>query len=194
MITNDSKSQKYFSVSRAILEIIEKGSFNDLTLSNISRHSKVSRAWIYEYMGKEKQDLIQAASDIFASYFTKLDTFKNVLTIEDFKANLNEGHEQAFLKLKDDPIIIKLYFRFKGTDTPIGTSIQKYEDSWLEFMANNLKTILKFDQKKAINASRIILFMRLGNYHHVASSKNFEIEHPLAVEVLVQAYQCVLNS
>lgn len=101
----DAKSQKYFAVSRAILEIIEK-----------------------------------------------------------------EGQEIAFQKIKAEPVIIKLYYRFRGTSNPIGLVIKKYEKHWLDFMSGNLMRILNFDNQKTLNLSRTILTLRLGFYYRIATS------------------------
>jgi hypothetical protein len=170
MAQQDTKSQKYFAVSRSILEIIEKDGPASLTHSRLSRQSKVSRAWIYEYMGKEKSDLIEIAAETFSSYFSKASIMAEISNPEDLKNHLINSQDQAFQKIKDEPIIIKLYFRFKGTSTPIGISINKYEKYWLDIMSTNFMRSFNLDQSKALTISRIILTLRLGLYHLVATS------------------------
>lgn len=180
MKPSDNKSEKYFAVSRAILEIIEEEGVEHLSHSKISRTSKVSRAWIYEYMGKEKTDLADIAAEIFASYFAKPDPTITVNTVLDLKKFLKDGQDLAFLKIKEEPVLIRLYFRFKGTPTPIGNSIKKYEKQWLDFMTAILMRVLKQDNEKASVIARVILTQRLGLYHRVATSQTPDKELALA--------------
>lgn len=187
------KSNKYFAVSRAILEIIEKGGSEKLSHSRIARLSKVSRAWIYEYMGKEKEDLVNIAAEVFGSYFTKTNTTLEVKTLEDLRTLLQEGQELAFQKNKDEPLIIKLYFRFRGTSTPIGVTIKKYEKHWLDFMSGNILRITGFSQEKALSIARAILILRLGCFHRIATSSTPAKEVVEAREALNLIYRQVLT-
>jgi hypothetical protein len=166
----DTKSQKYFAVSRAILEIIDLDGAKGLTHSEISRHSKVSRAWIYEYMGREKEDLIDVAAEVFGSFFARANTKIIVNTPEELKKLLQDGQDITFKNVKEEPVIIKLYYRYRGTATPIGSVIKKYEKHWLDYMTSNFIRILSLDQKTAFTISATILTLRLGFSHRIATS------------------------
>jgi hypothetical protein len=172
MKQNDAKSQKYFAVSRAILEIIETSGESLLSHSLISRHSKVSRAWIYEYMGKERSDLVNVAAEVFASFFARANTAIEVHSKDELKKLLVEGLDVTFLNIKNEPVIIKLFYRFRGTETAIGDVIKKYEKHWLDFMSANFVKILKVDSNQALIISRAILTLRLGFSHQLATSSN----------------------
>ncbi len=188
MDKSDTKSQKYFAVSHAILEIIENDGLNDLTHSRVARQSNVSRAWIYEYMGKEKANLIEIASETFSNYFTNSSIATEINTFEDLKNHLIESQEIAFKKILDDSIIIRLYFRYRGTPTAIGTSIKKYESHWLDNMSANIMSCMNCDQKKAKTLALTLLTLRLGFYHRVATSENPAQEHALSKEALEMTY------
>ncbi len=184
---SESKTQKYFSVSRAILEIIEEGGTNLLTHSLISRRSKVSRAWIYEYMGRDKLDLINVAAEIFGGFFTKTNTSDNIFSKTELKKILLDGQNLTFLKIKDEPVIIKLYFRFRGTNTPIGHTIKKYEKYWLDYISAKLVLIAQLNPNEAMTFARTILTLRLGFAFRIAtsqSSKNEMIEAGEALELI----------
>lgn len=180
----DAKSKKYFAVSRAILEIIEKEGEENVTHSRIARLSQVSRPWIYEYMGREKKDLINVAAEVFGSFFAKASTTVEPHNVCELKALLLEGQEIAFQNIKAEPVIIKMYYRFRGTTKPIGLVIKKYEKHWLDVMSANLVRILNFDDQKALNISRAILTLRLGFYHRVATSSKPDSEIAMAREAL----------
>ena len=184
MNQSDAKSQKYFAVSRAILEIIEKEGEENVTHSRIARLSQVSRPWIYEYMGREKEDLIDVAAEVFGSFFARASTTAEPHNACELKALLLDGQEIAFQNIKAEPVIIKLYYRFRGTTNPIGLVIKKYEKHWLDVMSENLMRILNFDDQKALNISRAILTLRLGFYHRVATSSEPDNEIALAKKAL----------
>ncbi|MDO9182140.1 MAG: hypothetical protein Q7U04_07015 [Bacteriovorax sp.] len=187
------KTEKYFTVSRVILETIEKDGLNNLTHSLISRKAQVSRAWIYEYMGKDKQDLIDVASEIFGGFFTKTDNNIEINSKADLLELLAVGNNLTFLKIKSEPVIIKLYYRFRGTSTPIGIVIKKYEKHWLDFMSENIGRILKFDQTKSLSISKTILTLRLGFSFRIATSSVPAKELVDASQSLEQAVLNILS-
>jgi hypothetical protein len=166
----DAKAQKYFAVSRAILEIIESHGEKSLTHSEIARLSKVSRAWIYEYMGKDKEDLVNVAADVFGGFFTRPKKAVTINSATDLQEMLRLGLEATFDNVKEEPVIIKLYYRFRGTPTPIGEVIKKYEKHWLDYMSAHFMRILNMNQKNALNVARTILTIRLGFSHRAATS------------------------
>ncbi|WP_413288348.1 TetR/AcrR family transcriptional regulator [Bdellovibrio sp. HCB337] len=166
----DKKSEKYFAASRAILEIIEKDGPHKLSHAQISRLSKVSRAWIYEYMGKNKEELIDIASEVFASYFTLNNKSVEPNTPEEFMGLLKQGQDIAFQKAQTEPLLLKLYFRFRGTTTPIGSAIKKYEKHWTEYIAKCLVQAKVLDPQSALATTRAILVLRLGFLHRIATS------------------------
>lgn len=189
----DTKSQKYFAVSRAILETIESEGPMHVTHSQVSRLSNVSRAWIYEYMGREREDLINVAADVFGSFFIKATTSIEVHTIKELKALLLEGQEISFQNVRAEPVIIKLYYRFRGTETPIGAVIKKYEKHWLEFITSHLERILKLEKEKAHNYALTILILRLGFYHRMATSSNPDKDYFDAKETIDLVHQQIFG-
>lgn len=121
-------------------------------------------------MGKEKIDLISIASETFSNFFSKASIVTAISSPAALKNHLNDSQEQAFQKIINEPIIIRLYFRFKGTASPIGASIEKYEKYWLDSMTENFMLSLNLNQQKALAVSYTILVLRLGLYHRIATA------------------------
>lgn len=189
MKPTDAKSEKYFNVSRAILETLEQEGVSALSHTLIARKANVSRAWIYEYMGRERQDLLDIASETFGSYFTRTNIPVEIKTAEDLLKLLRAGHEMTFQKLEAEPVLIKLYFRFKGTNTPMGTVIKKYEKHWLDYMTKIFMRVLNYNEAAALNICRIILTLRLGFCHRIVTSSNAAKEKKEAWESLEHIHQ-----
>ncbi len=175
IFVGDSKSPKeikQLAVSIAILEIIENDGLLGVTHSKVSRKSKISRAWIYEYIGKEKSALIEFATDVFAGYITRITLAELPQTREALEAQLKEGVEFLFNSVEQNPLIIKLFFRFRGTTNSVGKVIQKYEKKWLENAAKTIVSIIGLPSHQASLVAELILTLRLGFAHRVATSSN----------------------
>lgn len=166
----NTKEDKQFAVSAAILEVIEKDGLTGVTHSKVSRKSKVSRAWIYEYIGKEKTALIEFAAEVFASHFARTKLTDLPKTKEELESRLKDGMDFLFNSVELSPVIIKLYFRFRGTDNPIGQVIQKYEKQWLGSASKTLVQLLGMPQEQALMLVELMLTLRLGFAHRLATS------------------------
>lgn len=164
-----SKEDKQRAVSKAILEVIEKDGLTGITHSKVSRKSGVSRAWIYEYVGKQKNDLIEFGAEAFASDFVraKLELPKNR---EQLEKQLKEGIDFVFNTVALDPVIIKLYFRFRGTDNPVGNVIGKYEKQWFEGAQKTITEILGIPSEQASILAELVMTLRLGFAHRFATA------------------------
>jgi len=168
--SKNTKEDKQLAVSAAILEVIEKDGLLGVTHSKVSRRSKVSRAWIYEYIGKEKSALIEFAAEVFASHFAraKMTTFPK--TKAELDHQLQEGVDFLFNSVEISPVVIKLYFRFRGTSNPIGKVIQKYEKQWLAGASKTAIDVLHLPAEQAAIIAELVLTLRLGFAHRFATS------------------------
>lgn len=165
-----SKEIKQLAVSVAILEIIESDGLLGVTHSKVARKSKVSRAWIYEYIGKEKNSLIEFGADVFAAHLSRVALTAIPKTKEELKKQIEDGEKFLFDSVEQNPVIIKLYFRFRGTTNPVGKMIQKYETQWLKSAAKSVVEVLDLSPDSATLLVESILTLRLGFAHRVATS------------------------
>lgn len=188
--SRNPKEEKQLAVSAAILEVIERDGLLGVTHSKVSRRSKVSRAWIYEYLGKEKSGLIEFAAEVFASHFARANISTFPKTRAELERQLQEGVDFLFNSVELNPVVIKLYFRFRGTQNPIGMVIQKYEKQWLAGAAKTAVDVLHLPAEQAAIIAELILTLRLGFAHRYATSaspiesregarKTFEFIHSL---------------
>lgn len=173
--SKNTKEDKQLAVSVAILEVIERDGLLGVTHSKVSRRSKVSRAWIYEYIGKEKSALIEFASEVFASHFARVKMTTFPKTKAELEQQLQEGVDFLFHSIELSPVVIKLYFRFRGTPNPIGAVIQKYEKQWLTGASKAVVDVLHLSNEQANIIAELVLMLRLGFAHrYVTSSKPSE--------------------
>ena len=169
-----NKEIKQLAVSIAILEIIEGEGLLKVTHSKVSRKSKVSRAWIYEYIGKEKSALIEFGADVFAGHLARVALVERPQTKESLQVQMQDGVHFLFDSVEQNPLIIKLFFRFRGTANPVGKVIQKYEKQWLENASQTIVAVLGLSSDQASLLAETMLTLRLGFAHRVATSADAE--------------------
>lgn len=165
------KETKRLAVSIAILEVIEKEGVLGVTHSKISRKSGVSRAWIYEYIGKEKAELVEFGADVFAGYFTRSDVVGFPSEKNEIQKQLREGGQFLLETAASNPLIVKLYFKFRGSENSLGAVIQKYEKQWLKGAADALVKTLGVPSSEAEWMAESALTFRMAYAHRVATSK-----------------------
>lgn len=184
-----NKEIKRLAVSIAILEVIESDGLLGVTHSKISRKSNVSRAWIYEYIGNEKSALIEFGADVFAGHMARVALVELPKTKESLHLQMKEGVGFLFDSVEQNPLIIKLYFRFRGTANPVGKVIQKYEKQWLENATKTIVAILGLSNDQASLLAEAMLTLRLGFAHRVATSSDVKKSRERAETIfnLIQA-------
>ncbi len=165
----NNKEEKQFAVSKAILDIIDRDGVLGVTHSKVSRKSGVSRAWVYEYIGKDKNHLIEFATKVFATYFSR-EKIELPRTRAQLEEQLKEGVSFVFDTISDIPVVIKIYFRFRGSETPMGEIIRKYEEHWLDSATRCAVEILGLPKENARLLSELLLTIRLGFGHRFATS------------------------
>lgn len=180
------KETKQFAVSVAILELINTDGLSGVTHSKVSRRSGVSRAWIYEYIGKEKPALIEFAANVFGAYITKADEGALPQSREALLKQLKEDTHFLFDAIGANPAIINLYFRFRGTDNPVGQVIAKYEKHWSRDAVEMFKSALKCSSREAEFLAEVLLTLRLGLTHRLATDKNPREARARLEEIIAQ--------
>lgn len=175
-----AKEDKQFAVSVAILEIIEADGLLGVTHSKVSRKSGVSRAWIYEYIGKDKSELIEYGADVFASHIARAKLAELPRNREELSAQLKSATTFLFDAVEQNPLIIKLYFRFRGSQNPVGKVIQKYEKQWLATAVKTLTTVVGLAPDQAATLAEFVLTVRLGYAHRLATSSNAKLARAAA--------------
>jgi hypothetical protein len=166
-----SKEEKYFSVSLAILKhILEKG-FTDLNVSRVAKTSKVSRAWIYQYLGANKEDLLKAASVHLSQYFSRSE-YTLPKTRAEFISQIYDGNEFVFQVAQKEPMFVQAYFKFKGMDNSLGLVVSEYENLWKKSYRGSFMGFFGFTKAKASLYLNQILILRMGYAHLIVVSKD----------------------
>ncbi len=158
-----SKAQKIDLVHHRLLELIAERGIENVGIAELSRRAKVSRSWIYKFLGNNRGALIHQAALSFGRSFATQD----VQTVQprnksELVALLREGSEKVFSDTARNPWIPIMYFRHWGLHDPIGLVIDQLEATYIRTLTGWLEKILSFKSAKANARARMLLQYRMA--------------------------------
>lgn len=171
--TTDSKIEKFDQVAKAIIHLVDLHGLEAITHARVHQVSKVSRPWLYKYIGKEKKDLLAYAVNTLGRQWARLDTPWNAKDAKEFQARLIDSTLFAIDFIKKNPMMIGPYFRFKGTPTAIGKTIEHIEDQFLAHYTKEFTKHYGLGKAEARIRAMTVLSTRLSLAFRVARDKEF---------------------
>lgn len=174
METNtDSKIEKFDQVAKAIIHLVDLHGLEAITHARVHQASKVSRPWLYKYIGKEKKDLLAYAVNTLGRQWARLDSPWTAKDAKEFQERLIDSTLFAINFVKENPMMIGPYFRFKGTPTPIGKTIEHIEDQFLTHYTNQFAKHYGLGKAEGRIRAMTVLSTRLSLAFRVARDKEF---------------------
>lgn len=165
----EDKQQKLDRVAKSILSIVARFGFESLTPSRLARATGVSRPWVYKYIGGSKEDLSSFAIDHFGKLFTKLDGGTKPASIEFFQEDEIQRTEKSLEFAIDNPEIIQIYYRFKGTPTIMGKAIEKIEKEYRKSKEFQIMETFNIDKTQAKIFTDILKSFKMSLCHQLIS-------------------------
>lgn len=190
MPSHNEKAQKAERVAEAALKLIDKVGLGRLTVAQVARTSKISRPWIYKYVGSSQDELIDFAVAHFGRVMSAMDGRSNPSSGEEWVAATLRG-TGAFLDLVEKrPWLVSIYFRYRGTDTVPGRRIDRLEDEYLRIFSSEIQKSMGLGLKYAHFLSSSIMAVRLGLAHQWVTTPKRDAIHR---EKLLQLVEAVLR-
>lgn len=156
------KEEKYHRVYTECLKLIHEQGLRAVNHSSIARHAKVSRPWIYKYVGDSKEELIQNAAKYFSTRFINFNLEKvKINSVKDMLRSLWEGTKNNLNFTNDYPFIIPLYIRFAGTNNVLGRTIDEFEQLYFERLKDKFMQ-LNQNEELAEEAAHLVKAVRIG--------------------------------
>jgi len=187
------KNEKHNKVSIAILEIISQKGIEELNISSVAKKSSVSRAWIYQYMGKSKDDLMSIATENCASFFARSTISVELNSKDDLVEKLIDATNFIVTACTENPIFIKLYFRYKGSENILGVTIEKFESLWIQKFSKHIMRVLKVSPDEAQSLCRTLLILRMGYCFDIVTTKGISIDIKNKIDCFILAQRKILN-
>lgn len=131
MMELSKKEQVYFKICDSVLyfELI-KGHMK-WSLSDISKHSGVTRSLIYYYMGKEKEQILQEAVLFMIELFFNSN--------QERKLGVSDRMQMVLSKVREMPHVFLFYASERIKDSEYGKIIRKAEIDLLDYMEKELR-------------------------------------------------------
>jgi AcrR family transcriptional regulator len=171
----DKKLEKFEAVSLALFHLLATQPLAKITHANVARRAGVSRAWLYKYLGADKDDLIRFAIEHLGRKLTERDSADVIRTKADFVDAIVLGVERMFENTREFPWFVPVYFKYKGTSTTPAKAIHEIEQTYVQRQAATMKRIFKSQtSNQSMIAAEILTTMRMGlafNWQHGEISK-----------------------
>ena len=161
----DLKSEKIKRVAGATLNIIWQGGIRSLNPTRVARSAKVSRPWIYKYIGGSKDALMENAVDYFGRLYARVDLRFDGNSVEHWMNEEMKVLDENFDLTEECPWILPLYYNFKGSQTAIGRGIEKIEKEYLRKKTDEVKKLIRVSEPTCRLIAELMLTYRLATVH-----------------------------
>ncbi len=162
LIFQDStKTEKMHESAKAIFNILLAKSVEDVSFSQVARRAKVSRPWLYKYIGSKKEDLVHFAIEYIGKYITTLDINEVIETREQFRDHITRGIKRMFVICEEYPFFTPVYFRYKGTKTVPGESMKLVEQAYIKRQTSIITKLYNMDLTTAEVTAEMLTGFRM---------------------------------
>ena len=159
------KVEKMKQVAQKTLFLCERNGLDAVTISRVSQLSKVSRPWIYKYIGGTKDKLLAFAFDHFGNEFAMLDSRPSPKNSPEWLTTINAGFDHLLEIGKKNPWALPLYFRYKGHEGIIGSKVRDIEAKFIDKSATEMQKSLGLSKSAAQKQARLLNSIRLALAH-----------------------------
>lgn len=170
--SKQEKAERSARAAEAALKLIEKHGLERLTIAQVARLAKISRPWIYKYIGPSQNELIEFAVDHFGRILSAMDERLNPKNPQEWIAATRFGTVNLLDMAAERPWLVTLYFRYRGTQTVPGKRIDQVEGQYLRIFATEIQTALGFGAKYSHFLASSILAVRMGLAHQWVTSSS----------------------
>lgn len=170
MAVERDKQAKFQSVAEGIFTILIRGGFENLSHTRVAEVSGVSRAWIYKYIGKNPEDLITYSLDVIGKEFAKTDGLLSQKSAADVRTSLFNGTFRMLGDAAKNPALMALYYRYTGTQNPIGKKIAELEGAYIDIVRTRLQKYFGLSKGDASTVAEVLHGMRMGLAHRYSNT------------------------
>ncbi len=169
MALEHDKQAKFEAVAKAIFAILIRGGVENLSHTRVAKISKVSRAWIYKYIGKNSDQLVAYSLDAIGKEFAKIDSLLDQKNSEDVRRSIFRGTFRMLADSAENPAMMALYYRYVGTANPIGRKIAELEELYMSSVRMRLEKFFDLPPKEAMVIAEVLHGLRMGLAHRYSS-------------------------
>ena len=162
------KTERYEAVARAVLSIVHLHGVDSVTHSRISRIAKVSRAWLYKYVGSSREKIMSFAADHMGALFTDLGPAQPELSREQWFKEIGARFLKILEMTERFPNVPRVYFQHRATHGLLGRRLEKVAQRLRDREVTELTAIFGMSSSQAERVSEILSAVRMGLAHSFA--------------------------
>lgn len=132
-----------------------------LTPARVARAAKVSRGWIYKYLGSG-DCLIEFAVDRLGKEFAELGSPIRAKNRDELHDAIIVGSRRMYAKAVEQPFLLPIYYRYLHSPTPLGERIREIEDVYLRRLADSIHKSLDTDSMRARQLAELLTSLRMS--------------------------------
>jgi hypothetical protein len=163
------KESKFEEVANAIFSILARRGLENLTHTRVASTSKVSRAWIYKYIGKTQKELVDYSLLTIGRAFARTELFNDQLCPKEVRKSLFRGTFEMLDNAKANPDVMAIYYRYIGSGNVIGEKVREIDHEHVQSVKNRVKRGFKFSESEALSFSETLHSLRMGLAHRYST-------------------------
>ena len=174
------KDEKFDRVAEQTLRWIETHGLSKINLSRIAAQSKVSRTWIYKYIGSTQKDWITHAVIHFGAQVGRLNWPETSPGAIRDARTWHMISQQSWIELAElaarYPWVFTLYYRYKNSPNEIGDCIRQVEKAVVQRNTQEFMDIFKLPRARAELAAETIVCVRMALAYQSLSHRSLKTE------------------
>ncbi len=179
MLPERDKQAKFQAVAEAVFTILIRGGIENMTHTRVAEVSKVSRAWVYKYIGKTSEELIAFSLDAIGKEFAKVGVLLSQQSADDVRSSLFNGTFRMLRDSQKNPALMALYSRYAGTLNPVGRKIAELEEEYMTAVRQQLVQYFGLPADEAVIVAEVLHGMRMGlavrySFHGLKDKTDYE--------------------
>ncbi|MBL7671300.1 MAG: TetR/AcrR family transcriptional regulator [Bdellovibrionaceae bacterium] len=172
------KTEKFKFLAETILKLLASHGEGAIKVSRLARSAKVSRAWIYKYVGAGHQDLMNLAVhrliEILRASVVEVPT-----TPEEWVQSRMIYMRQFMNVMIEHPYVVSLFYRYRGSSTYYGKLIDEVELDFIRTSSLRTQVALGVSENKAIFFTKTFTTIRFALAHQFLTSHEHQDEAQL---------------
>ena len=159
------KAEKVETVAEWTLRIIDAHGLDVVSISRVARAARVSRPWLYKYIGRGKEELVEAAARRFGLLLSGVDRRPSVESRGAWVHDTMANTQQLFVIARERPWLLRLYYRYKGTRNVLGQVIDDLEARYLAAHTREIAHVWAMSEEESRILAEALMAARLGMAH-----------------------------
>ena len=162
----DPKEEKFKKISNHVLQVLASRGLDAVRVTSVASKVGISRAWIYKYIAKNTEELIDFALQDFERDFGSLgDTAFLHLDPKDKMSFTKALSKNTWLMVeysKQHPLMMQLISRYLNSKNRVGEKVDQMSETHIRRMTQMISETYERPVDRAYSLSKTLLAIRMG--------------------------------